>query len=227
MELLLLHGALGSSRQMAPLQKSIGGVAIDFTGHGTRASEYGRMSFDAFVNDIEQAYTENSWEQADLFGYSMGGYAALLFAAKHPGKVRSVVTLGTKYLWNDEGLARELRMLDPDRMIEKVPAFAQALEKAHGTHWREVIAAIAESMTELASSPLLTDERCVAIACPVLCCVGEEDSTAIPGDTMSFAARLPRARAQVLPGVKHPFETVDLDMLANLLRRFWGEIDAA
>lgn len=197
------------------------------TGHGKRAEEHASMSFNAFVEDIERAYTERGWDRADLFGYSMGGYAALLFAAKHPDKVTSVVTLGTKYLWTGEGLARELRMLDPARILEKVPAFAQALEKAHGAHWREVVAAVAENMKELAASPLLTIERCAAIACPVLCCVGGEDSTAVPDDTMAFASGLPNARAHVLPGVKHPFEMVDVSILTDLLRRFWGVIDAA
>lgn len=220
MSLLLLHGALGSSRQMAPLQALVGGVAIDLTGHGAHAAECGRMSFDAFVEDIERAYAKNRWEQADLFGYSMGGYAALLFAAKHPEKVRSVVTLGTKYLWTDEGLARELRMLDPDRMLEKVPAFAEALASMHGEYWRDVVGAIAHSMKELAASPLLTPERCARITCPVLCLVGDGDATAIPEDTGRFAAGLPRARHQILQGVKHPFETVDLEVLSQILRRF-------
>ncbi len=223
MPLLLLHGALGSSRQMAPLQTLVGGVTIDLTGHGTRASEHGRMSFDAFVGDIERAFAENHWEQADLFGYSMGGYAALLFAAKHPERVRSVVTLGTKYLWTEEGLFRELRMLDPDKMLEKVPAFAQALHAAHGDdHWRGVVGSIARSMKVLAASPLLTDQVCSRITCPVLCLVGDGDATAIPDDTRAFAALLPKAQVALMKGAKHPFESVSLADLVTGLRAFWA-----
>lgn len=222
MDLLLLHGALGSAQQMLSLQERIGGTAIDLSGHGARASEHSRMSFDAFVSDIEAAFGEQGWSQADLFGYSMGGYAALLFAARHPARVRSVVTLGTKYLWTDEGLARELRMLDSDKMLEKVPAFAQALSDVHGPeHWRGVVASVARNMEELAAAPLLSPEVCRRITCPVLCLVGDADTTAIPEDTHAFAAMLPNASVEVLPNTRHPFESTDPASLSNRVERFF------
>jgi pimeloyl-ACP methyl ester carboxylesterase len=77
----------------------------------------------------------------------------MLYAAKHPERVRSVVTLGTKYLWTPEGLQKELRMLDPDAMEAKVPAFARMLAESHGEHrWKGLVAAIAKSMTDLATA---------------------------------------------------------------------------
>lgn len=225
--LLLLHGALGSKRQLLTLQQRIGGHAIDMTGHGASALPDGGITFDHFIGDIDRAFEEHGWSDAHLFGYSMGGYAAMLYAAKHPGRVRSVVTLGTKYLWTSEGLQRELRMLDPDAMEAKVPAFTRMLAEVHGSdRWRILVAAVAKSMTELAAVPLLTEAIKARIQCPVLLCVGELDTTAIPHDTRAFAEGIRKVEVRTLPNTRHPFESVEIDALVQQLERFWARAGA-
>ncbi len=223
MNLLLLHGALGSARQLQRLKERMGGIAIDLTGHGGREIPEGGLTFDHFLADIDRAFTEHKWKSAHLFGYSMGGYAALLYAAKHPERVESVVTIGTKLLWTDDGLQKELRKLDPDMMEAKVPAFASALAEVHGPdRWRDVVHAIAKSMSELAASPLLGQEVCDRIQCHVLLCVGDGDTTAVPHDTRIFCSGLKRANVEVLRNTRHPFEEVDLNALEKVLEGFWG-----
>ncbi|MBK9147588.1 MAG: alpha/beta fold hydrolase [Flavobacteriales bacterium] len=225
MALLLLHGALGSARQLADLQQRIGGIAIDLSGHGDRGIPSEGIRFEQFISDIDRAYKEQKWDRADLFGYSMGGYAAMLYAAQHPERVRSVVTLGTKYLWTEEGLQKELRMLDPEAMEQKVPVFAQALAEAHGkARWRSVVRAIARSMTELARMPLLTPEVCSRIQSPALICVGENDSTAVPDDTRLFARRVKGAEVLILPNTPHPLGKVDPAFFVPRLMEFWFAI---
>lgn len=223
MNLLLLHGALGSARQLKRLQERMGGIAIDLAGHGGRDIPVGGVTFEHFLTDIDRAFAEQKWTTAHLFGYSMGGYAALLYAARYPGRVESVVTVGTKLLWTDEGLQKELRKLDPDMMEAKVPAFAQALAHAHGAErWRAVVLAIAKAMSDLAASPLLTKDLVDRIQCPVLLCVGDGDTTAVPHDTRVFASGLRHARVEVLANTRHPFDEVDLDVLERHLEMFWG-----
>lgn len=223
MNLLLLHGALGSARQLKSLQERMGGFAIDFTGHAGREIPQGGLTFDHFIADIDRAFAEQKWKSAQLFGYSMGGYAALLYAAKHPERVESVVTVGTKLLWTEEGLQKELRKLDPDMMQAKVPAFANALAEGHGAHrWRELVHAIAKSMSELSAAPLLTSEICSRIECQVLLCVGDGDTTAVPHDTRIFASGLKRVNVEVLRNTRHPFEEVELNALEKVLESFWG-----
>lgn len=222
MNLLLLHGALGTRTQMEPLRERIGGVAIDLTGHGGRAIPDHGITFHDFLADIDIAYAAQRWRSADLFGYSMGGYAAMLYAAEYPDRVRSVVTLGTKYLWTEEGLHKELRMLDPETILTKVPAFAKALAGVHGAdRWRELVSAIAGSMRRLAAAPLLTPQVCARVRCPVLLCVGDGDTTAVPEDTHEFAKMVPDASVHMLANTKHPFNTVDHVRFAAELGQFW------
>lgn len=51
----------------------------------------------------------------------MGGYLALCYAAKHPERLNSVITMGTKFNWTEEQALQESKMLDPETIAEKFP----------------------------------------------------------------------------------------------------------
>lgn len=194
---------------------------LTFSGHGLRAEE--PLDFMRFVDDIHAAIMHGVSERVHLFGYSMGGYAALLYAARYPQQVLSVTTLGTIFVWSDGILAQELRKLEPAVIEKKVPAFARTLAAWHGeTAWRAVVLGIAARMKDLSSEPMLTVEVLRSITCPVLCCVGDGDTGADPERTRQFAQGLPNAHALVLPDTKHAFETVRLDTLLPFVRAHWA-----
>lgn len=224
MNILLLHGALGTKRQLAYLADSLDHATcrgLTFTGHGEDEVPADGLSFEHFLHDIDAAL-ENVNGPVHLFGYSMGGYAALLWAARHPGRVASVATLGTKLVWTTEGLQKELKKLDPQLIEEKVPEFAMGLASTHGPErWKDLVKHTADLMTRLAGAPLLTDEVLAAIECPVLLMVGDRDTTAVPEDTLLTARKLKDAGVMVLPRTRHNFEDADLDLLITQLSRFW------
>jgi pimeloyl-ACP methyl ester carboxylesterase len=224
MNILLLHGALGTKRQLAFLADSLDHAScrnITFTGHGESEVPGEGLSFELFLMDIDAA-VQRMDGPIHLFGYSMGGYAALLWAARNPGRAATVTTLGTKLVWTPEGLQKELRKLDPAAMEEKVPEFAMGLAAAHGPErWKELVKHTADLMTRLADAPLLTEEVLGAFDTPVLLMVGDRDTTAVPEDTLLTARKLKDAGVMVLPRTRHPFEEVDLDLLITQLSRFW------
>jgi pimeloyl-ACP methyl ester carboxylesterase len=219
---LLLHGALGHADQLKALADRLAPEevrCIDLAGHGQQRISGKDPSFEDFLLDIDSAM--GGREDVHLVGYSMGGYAALLHAARYPGRVRSVITLGTKLEWDREGLDRELRMLDPEKMKEKVPQFVAELAAVHGAEeWADLVHATARLITGLHERPLLTAEALEAIRCPVLLCVGDRDRTAVPEHTLAAAARIPKGAALVLPGTPHPFAQVDLGLLTAHMRAF-------
>ena len=45
--------------------------------------------------------------RADIFGYSMGGYVALHAARRHPERIGSIMTLGTKFAWDTPTAEKE------------------------------------------------------------------------------------------------------------------------
>lgn len=225
--IVLLHGALAAERQMLPLKALLPDhnvLSLTFSGHGGRTSE--PLDFMRFVDDINAVVTSDGSKQVHLFGYSMGGYAALLYAARFPERVISVVILGSILIWNEEVLQKELRKLDPAIIEQKVPAFARTLAEWHGEdQWQNVVRGVAGRMADLARSPLLTDEVVEQLSCPVLCCVGDGDTGADPERTRQFASRLKHARTMVLPNTRHPFEEVDLTAFTPELRAFWKDAE--
>lgn len=226
MNILLLHGALGTRQQLGLLSDVLPGIrtrTVEFRGHGEREIPDEGLSMEVFLRDIEDALDDAGWSEAHLFGYSMGGYAALLFAARFPERVSSVVTLGTKLNWDREGLDRELRLLDPQKMKEKVPQFVLELLTQHGPErWEDLVHATAKLITGLHEQPPLTRDALEKIKCPVMLCVGDRDRTAVPEHTLEAARLMPRGSTLVLPNTQHPFDAVDLNVLLPHLRAFWG-----
>lgn len=132
--LLLLHGALGAKSQLEPLKKIIENDfeihLLNFEGHGDKNSN-NDFSIELFAKNLLDFLNENNVEKVNIFGYSMGGYVALQLATQHPKRFEKIVTLGTKFKWSPEEAAKETRMLNPEKIEEKVPAFANYLNQLH------------------------------------------------------------------------------------------------
>lgn len=205
---IFLHGALGSAKQMQALADLVeaDAVCLDLPGHGAKSSNGEPYSIEAMAEKVLEALTE----PAHLFGYSMGGYVALYLAAKHPEKVKSVTTLATKFDWTPEGAQQEIRMLNPDKVQEKVPAFAALLQQRHGEHWKEVMRRTADMMLALGNSPTLTADLLETVKCPVLLLRGSEDAMVSKDETLWAQKYIPNARYVELAGQLHPLEKVDL-----------------
>lgn len=216
--LLLLHGALGSADQfealmpLLPTDRSI--WALNFPGHGGLPL-HEPFSMALFTEAILGFMDREDWDEADIFGYSMGGYAALQLALEHPKKVRRIVTLGTKFDWTPATAARETGFLDPEKIEAKVPQFAAALAERHEpADWKMVLRHTAEMLRNLGDGQALRQEDFEKIFCPVVILRGELDHMVTEEESRQVAEWLPHGRFEALEGTKHPFEQVDVEMLA-------------
>lgn len=230
--LLLLHGALGSADQfealmpLLPDNRSI--WALNLPGHG--GLPVGEpFSMALFAEAILDFMEREDWDEADIFGYSMGGYAALYLALHHPGRVRRIVTLGTKFDWTPETATREAGFLDAEKIETKVPQFAAALSERHAppdssrpgpTGWKLVLKNTAALLHDLGAGQALRQEDFAAIRCPVVILRGELDHMVTEAESRQVAEWLPNGRFETLVGVKHPFEQVDAVMLAQQIGMF-------
>lgn len=223
MDLLLIHGALGNGAQLKPLAERLapqGSRCIELTGHGRSAIPAEGLSYARFLSDIDVAV---QGRRVHLFGYSMGGYAALVYAAKHPERVASVTTLGSKLLWDEAGLNALLQRLDADAIAKHVPKYAERLAADHGDpRWRDLVKATADLVSRDFHAPMLTPDALARVECPVLICAGDQDDTALPADALRAAARMREAGVLILPRTKHPVDRVDLELLLPVLSRFWA-----
>jgi len=213
---ILIHGALGSAKQMQPLADMLGAdvICIDLPGHGKLADDSVSYSVAAMGEEV----LKHLDGPTKVIGYSMGGYVALWLAAMHPEKVKSVVTIATKFDWTPEGAQQEVRMLNADKILEKVPAFAKLLEDRHRKHWPDVMQRTADMMLALGNTPILTQKVLEKLKCPVLIVRGSEDSMVSKAESLWAERLIPNARYAELKGQPHPLEKVNLSLLVNLLK---------
>ena len=123
-QMLLIHGALGSESQMLPLkrllEKSFKVHVLEFEGHGHTANYSKPFTTSEFIDQLIGKI--NSLKApTHLFGYSMGGYIALLTAAKGNDHILSLTTLGVKMKWSPAIAEKEVRNLNPKLILEKRP----------------------------------------------------------------------------------------------------------
>lgn len=224
-DLLLLHGAIGSSAQLSALANELRGHynvhLVDFPGHG--GSEMpGEFSIPLFANSVLDYMRRQQLETVSIFGYSMGGYVGLYLARHFPAKVERIATLATKFEWSPEIAAKEIKMLQPETIEQKLPAFAALLKERHQpADWKQVLRMTAEMMAGLGKKPDLRHEDFIAIRQPVQLMAGDRDKMVSIEETLNVYRSLPAAGMVVLPSTNHPLEQVDISLLFFTLRRFF------
>jgi pimeloyl-ACP methyl ester carboxylesterase len=216
--IILLHGALGCAAQLQPLANQLSPQfevnVPDFPGHGANphADDFSMEGFAMFVKDL----LVHCSRPAYVFGYSMGGYAALVAASRWPLPIEGIVTLGTKFAWDSLAGEREAARLNPNKMLEKVPDYVAYLAHMHGeAHWRHLVERTAEMLRSLGQSPALLPHHLGSIPQPVHLLLSELDNMVTPAETLQVSQWLPNGHYAVVPGAKHPIEQVDAYVLAR------------
>ncbi len=223
--LLLLHGAIGASDQLRDLADSLvtshNAHLFDFPGHGGSKMPEAPFSIPSFAAALLDFIKEKGWDEVAIFGYSMGGYVALYLAKYHPDVVHRVITLGTKFYWDEAVAAKEVQMLDPGTIAVKVPAFAESLEQRHHPNdWKDVLQRTAGMMLALGRENTLSDDSYKTISKKILLLLGDRDKMVSLEETLNVYRSLPEAQLGILPGTPHPIEKVDVGLLDFFIRRF-------
>lgn len=219
--LILLHGALGSRTQLDALAEQLAQHyevhALNFPGHGgTPLAE--AFSIPYFARHVQQYCTDKALARVSIFGYSMGGYVALHLARQQPALVSRVITLATKFHWDEATAAKEVQMLQPDTIQQKVPQFARVLEERHQpADWKEVLRQTAHMLEGLGRQNALAPEDFKAITCPCLLMLGDRDKMVTLEETVAVYRQLPHGQLAVLPNTPHPLEGVATNRLAGMI----------
>ncbi len=221
--LIIIHGAIGASDQMVPLGNLLKDHFIinnlEFSGHGKRSTLEMDFSMELFMNDLKNILDELG--QAHIFGYSMGGFVALLSSASGETRISSITTLGTKLKWNDEIALKECRMLDPHKIEDKVPAFAKILADRHGPkRWNQVMDKTRNLLTILGQSQPVNEKSMKDVHCPVFLILGDHDEMVTLEETNEVEEWIPNSQFSILENSGHPIEKVALPELANKIKKF-------
>jgi pimeloyl-ACP methyl ester carboxylesterase len=226
MHLLLLHGAIGAADQLKPLAAELGKEftvhTLDFSGHGRKPFPDRPFSIPMFAQDVLTYMDELQLPQASIFGYSMGGYVGMYLALHHRSRLTKLATLATKFHWDPAIAQREIQMINPEKIQEKLPAFAKTLEQRHQPKdWKVVLQKTGQLLKDLGEDPLLSADACHDIQAPTLLMLGDRDKMVSQEETVAIHKSIPNAQLAILPGTPHPIEQVDMSLLTSQLRHFY------
>ncbi|MFN7671647.1 MAG: alpha/beta fold hydrolase [Planctomycetota bacterium] len=224
------HGELAGRRTLA---------ALDLRGHGdSPAAGDDAHAMERFADDVAAVVAALAPDgRADVIGLSMGGYAALAFAARHPQRLRSLALVDTRAA-ADTAAARAGREAAiatatahgaaaiADAMLPKLlapgadPAVAAALRAMiAGTPVATIVADLRGLRDRADRTALLP-----AIAAPTLVVVGEHDAITPPAEAEAMAAAIPGARLAVVPGAGHLTPMEQPAAFAAALAAFWDAL---
>jgi pimeloyl-ACP methyl ester carboxylesterase len=229
--LLILHGALGNTTMFKALAAEfekdycVHLLDLPFHAHQENLDEVSnKFNIGYFSEYLRNYLVVNNINEARVFAYSMGGYVALNALQHGEIRIASLITLATKLDWNPEQATKEAAMLNPDKLLEKVPAYAQQLAKRFGEqNWKSICSLTAALMLQLGNNPLLKNEQLRSIKTNVLMMIGDADKMVSLDETNAVRLQIPDARLAVLPQTQHPFEKVNLSLLTFLCRLHFSD----
>jgi pimeloyl-ACP methyl ester carboxylesterase len=192
---------------------------LDFPGHGNHSLDVEEtFSIALFATHLIDFLEENNCDKINVFGYSMGGYVAITAAAKSPHLFNHIVTYGTKFNWSPEIAAQEVKMLNPEKIEEKVPKFAQALEALHAPNdWKIVMHKTADLMLGLGDGSGLQTADFDLVKQSVTVGWGSADKMVSALESKNVADRLANGKFVSLENQPHPIEIVDVDVLVEYI----------
>jgi pimeloyl-ACP methyl ester carboxylesterase len=239
--LVLLHGAYMTIEAMGEIVPSLAEtrqvIAVELQGHGHTADIDRPITYEGMADDVAALLRHLGIEEADVFGYSMGGGVALQVAIQHPEVVRKLVVASASY--TSDGMHPEL--------LEMIPTITP--EVFAGSPIEEAYLRIAPNpddfpnlvakLKRLDMEPFAwAPEDIRGVAAPTLIVVGDSDAIRLEhvvelfrllgGGVMGDLAGLPRSQLAVFPGTAHfvPPGSGLLDRADWLLSMIDGFLDA-
>jgi pimeloyl-ACP methyl ester carboxylesterase len=187
-------------------------IAVEQQGHGRTADVDRPLTYEGMADDTAALVRHLELDNADVFGYSMGGGIALQLAIRHPELVRRLVVASTSF--SSDGM--------PAEALEMFPSITPELFA--GTPIEEAYLRTApnpgdfpklvEKLKQLDTTPFAWPEEDIrAIDAPTLIVLGDSDGVRLEhaveffrlrgGGVMGDLAGMPQSQLAVLPGTSH------------------------
>jgi pimeloyl-ACP methyl ester carboxylesterase len=199
---------------VAPLAEGRRVITADLQAHGRTADIDRPIRYETLADDVAALLAHLGVARADVFGYSMGGAAALQLAIRHPGLVGKLVVASASSRTSSDAVYPEvfatIGQITPE-VFAGTPFFEE-YERVAPTPaaFPELVAKLKDLDAQEFAWP---DEQIRAIAAPTMVVVGDADIVrpehaaellrlrggGVPGDL----AGLPNARLAILPGTSH------------------------
>ena len=224
--LVVLHGALGSTaletdRLVRVWERDARVYAVDLPGHGrSDGLDVEAPTWDPYVEAAAAVVDDLGLEAARVFGFSMGGGVALGLTLARPDRVARLAVHGVNVQWDDDEVEAMTGPMDPATMEVEHPFWARRLADVHGPdRWRRLVQQMIAFTRGLPDRPV-PDADLARVACPTLVSAGDRDRFFDVRHAVGLYRAIPGARLQILPGLDHPIQGVDVEAFAAGVRDF-------
>jgi pimeloyl-ACP methyl ester carboxylesterase len=199
---VVLHGAFGWAVNYPTLAKGRQLIAVELQGHGHTADIDRPLTYDQMADDVAALLKELKIDQADVFGYSMGGNVALALVIRHPKLVRKIAINGSHHGKIDEAydpaVFQQFKGLSADFAppILKGPYDKVAPDPKQ---WPALVAKVKKMGLEFKG---FAHDDLRAIKAPILITLGDHDVVKVEHAVEMFRL-IPNSRLAVFPGGDH------------------------
>lgn len=244
--LLLVHGfPLDHTMwraQVSELAKDCRVIAPDLRGFGQSSpitADDAVVTMAQYADDLAALLCAlNINEPVTFCGFSMGGYIAWQFAARHANQLGRLILCDTKVAADPKEAAENRHKLAAKVLAEGSQAAADAMlpklfskrsieskapcvEETRQTILRTRPQAIAAALRGMAARDDFT-AMLPAISVPSLVLCGAEDAISTPAEMRSIAAAIPRAEYAEIPAAGHMSPVEDPEAVNQAIRKFLG-----
>jgi len=232
--LVLLHGALMTidttfGEVLSTFATGRQVIAVEQQGHGRTADIDRPLTYEQMADDTAALLRQLEVEEADVFGYSMGGNIALQLAIRHPDLVRKIVVAGSNY--HPDGtypeLLAALNASTPEDFAGSQWHEAYARVAPDPEHWPTLVGKVLELERGFAG---WQDEALRSIAAPAQVIIGDADIVRpehavqmfrlLGGGVAGDLVGLPHSQLAVLPGTTHETLVDRADWLVSMIEAY-------
>ena len=228
--IVVLHGAYMDIPTMGGIIPKLAEThrvyALEFQGHGRTTDIDRPITYPNLADDVAAFMEGVNLEKADVFGYSMGGQAALQLAIRHPGRVNRLVAASVSY--DLRGWQPEFTAFIPQMTVEgmlQMPFFKEQADRRPG--FRGLIA----KLIQLEKEPMAWEAEVRQLKMPVLVIAGDADVSTLEHTVAMFkllgggamgemGKPLPSSRLAIMPGTSHTAVITQVDMLHGFIEPF-------
>jgi pimeloyl-ACP methyl ester carboxylesterase len=202
---VLLHGGLGDSREMAPVLYALDRnkftfIAPEFRGHGRSYHGELPLSYELYAEDVFGILDQLGVENASVIGFSDGAITGIVMGYQQPKRIKTVVAIAPdsgQTGWNEEinlheafaEIARDEEMRNDYKSLSPEPDKFDSLLDSLKSLWLSPVHINPEKMAEI-------EAFCWFVA-------SERDEFMKLEDIKMLCNKVPKAELVVLPDLKH------------------------
>jgi len=217
--LVLLHGSFLWATNYPTLSQGRQVIAIDMQGHGRTADINRPFTFEQMADDTAALLKHLKIEQADVFGYGMGGTIGLGLAIRHPGLVRRLAICSAVYRPVEESYPTDVleafREMTPETFAPK--ELKEPYDKmSPAPNWRGLVAKIVQMERDFKG---FSQEQMKTIKADVFIGAGDRYDVGLE-HVVEMHNLIPKSQLAVFPNSDHLLLLTNPDRMLIQIREF-------